>query len=225
VNAPLIFSDAEHLATELVARTEILARTCIFARGRFTCALTGGSAATLLYPALARAELDWTRVEFFYGDERCVPVDSAESNHALAFAALGKTGAKFHRIDGVKPPPIAAREYEANLPPLDLVHLGMGPDGHVCSLFPGHALLTDQVDRVASLTDSPKPPPARVTLTLRGLREAAHLWFLVLGESKREAVRSAMRDPTSALPAAQAFRSAASALWFLDHPAASLLTA
>ncbi len=225
MTSPLIFADAAALAAELVARTEILARTCIFARGRFTCALTGGSAATLLYPALARAEVDWSRVEFFYGDERCVAADSRESNHAAAFAALGKTGAKFHRVDGLKAPALAASEYEANLPPLDLVHLGVGPDGHVASLFPGHALLADHVDRVAFLTDSPKPPPARVTLTLRGLREAAHLWFLVLGEGKREAVRASLRDPTSALPAALASRAAASALWFLDQPAASLLTA
>jgi 6-phosphogluconolactonase len=221
----LIFPDGEALARELVERTEMLAHASIFARGRFTCALTGGSAAKQLYPALAHAKLDWSRVQFYYGDERCVPIDSVESNHAQAYAALGRTGATFHHVDTRKPPAAAARDYEANLPPLDLVHLGMGPDGHVCSLFPGHALLEDEVDRVASLTDSPKPPPARVTLTFRGLREAKHLWFLVLGEGKREAVKAALTDPQSPLPAARAHRLAAISLWFLDQPAASLLAA
>lgn len=221
----LIFPDVAALTAELVERTEVLAHTSIFARGRFTCALTGGSAAKLLYPALAHAKIDWSRVQFYYGDERCVPIDSVESNHGQAYAALGRTGATFHHVDGRKAPAIAARDYEANLPPLDLVHLGMGPDGHVCSLFPGHALLEDQVDRVAFLLDSPKPPPARVTLTFRGLAEARHLWFLVLGEGKREAVKAALTDPASMLPAARAHRAAASSLWFLDKPAASLLTA
>jgi 6-phosphogluconolactonase len=100
----------------------------------------------------------------------------------------------------------------------------MGPDGHVCSLFPGHALLAERTLRVASLTDSPKPPPARVTLTLKALADARALYFLVTGEAKKDAVKAALEDASSQLPAALAYRSNVNSLWFLDQGAASSLT-
>jgi 6-phosphogluconolactonase len=221
----LTFSDAQALALALATRTEQAAAAAIARSGRFRCALTGGSAARVLYPLLARARLDWTRVELFYGDERCVPPDHPDSNHRQALEALGGTGATFHPVDGTAPPDAAARAYEADLPGLDVVHLGVGPDGHVCSLFPGHPLLAEPSRRVAALLDAPKPPPARVTLTLPALREARSLWFLVLGEAKQEAVRQALRSPDSRLPCALAHRAAAEAVWFLDRSAAGLLAA
>ena len=106
---------------------------------------------------------------------------------------------------------------------LDVVHVGMGPDGHICSLFPGHALLAEESRAVTFLTDSPKPPPSRITLTMGALKDARALWFLVLGSSKDQAAHDALLDPKSSLPAALASRSARSALWFMDHDAARLL--
>jgi 6-phosphogluconolactonase len=217
----LRFPDAARLGEALAGYTERAAALAIARSGRFRCALTGGTASRVLYPILARARLDWDRVDFYYGDERCVPPGHPDSNHHLAYQALGATGAHFHPVDGEAAPEAAARAYQAALPALDVVHLGLGPDGHVCSLFPGHPLLEERDRRVASLLDSPKAPPARVTLTLPALREARSLWFLVTGENKQPAVREALRVPTSRLPAALAHRAAAESLWFLDHPASS----
>ena len=219
----LVFPSSDALAAAVVRHAEEAAKVAIAARGRFTCALTGGSSATLVYPALATARVDWPRVDFFYGDERCVPPDDPDSNHKAALAALGHTGARFHPIDGTRPPEAAALDYERALPSLDVVHLGVGPDGHVCSLFPGHRLLSETRRRVAAVLDSPKPPARRVTLTLTALREAGSLWFLVLGEAKRGVVRESLRSPGSPLPSALAHRAATESLWFLDEPAASLL--
>jgi 6-phosphogluconolactonase len=221
------FPDAAALAEALVVATEQAAARAIAARGRFVCALTGGSAPRLLYPALSKARLDWSKVHFFYGDERCVPATDPESNHGQALAVLGATGAVFHPIDGTLAPAAAALAYEQALLPLDVVHLGMGPDGHVCSLFPGHRLLGESQRLVSWLDDSPKPPPERVTLTLPALHSAGALWFLVLGEAKAGAVKAAQPGavPASLLPAALAQRAARDSVWFLDQPAASLLTA
>lgn len=221
----LVFSSADALAEAVSRRTEEAAREAIATRGRFTCALTGGSAARLVYPALARARIDWAKVCFFYGDERCVPMDHPDSNHRQASAALGRTGARFFPIDGSRPPEVAAAEYEERLMPLDVVHLGVGPDGHVCSLFPGHALSAESGRRAMAIFDAPKPPPRRVTLTLPALLEARSLWFLVMGKEKQEAVRAALRSPQSSLPAALVHRAAAQSVWFLDENAAGLLTA
>lgn len=220
-----IFETVGALADALALETEQAAQRAIAERGRFVCALTGGSAAKVMYPRLAKARIDWKLVHFFYGDERCVPPTDPESNHGLALAALGSTGATFHPVDGTKPPADAAREYERSLLPLDVVHLGMGPDGHVCSLFPGHRLLDDVEHQVGWLDDSPKPPPRRVTLTLPALHAAKALWFLVTGEAKKAAVYEALVTADSRLPAARAHRAARTSVWFLDQPAASLLTA
>jgi 6-phosphogluconolactonase len=219
----------EALADALAEAFEATAWAAIAARGLFTCALTGGSAAKGLYPRLARADVNWKKTHVYFGDERCVPPDDAESNFRLAHdVLLGPAGVppgQVHRVRGELSPGAAAAEYARALPVLDVVHLGMGPDGHVCSLFPGHPLLAEATARVAALTDSPKPPPARVTLTLPALREAGALWFLVTGEAKREVVREAVTDATSALPAARAHRDARSSTWFLDAAAAALLPA
>jgi 6-phosphogluconolactonase len=221
---PLVFSSPAELAGDFVRRTEVLARAAIAARGRFCCALTGGSTAALVYPVLAGADLDWGKVELFYGDERCVAPEHPDSNHRVALAALGRTGARFHPIDGTLPPDAAARAYEQTLLPLDVVHLGVGPDGHVASLFPGHRLLAEAHRRVAPVVDSPKPPLARVTLTLAALAEARSVWLVAMGAAKRDAVRAALGGASSSIPAALAQRAAAEALWFLDDAAASLLT-
>jgi 6-phosphogluconolactonase len=181
----------------------------------FTCALTGGSSALALYPLLAHEEIDWSRVKLFLSDERCVPSDHADSNFRQLKKALPM--ARIQRVRTELPPADAAADYARGLPEvLDLVHLGMGEDGHVASLFPGHALLKEERLRVASLTDSPKPPPERVTFTLPTLRKAKAIWFLVLGEAKREVANTVRNDPACQLPAALVHRSARTSTWFTD---------
>ena len=229
-----VFGSPDALAAELVRLSVEAAGAAIAARGSFSMALTGGSAASTLYPVLAQAKLDWGRVHVFFGDERCVPPEHADSNFKLAhetfLSRVAVPAANVHRVRGEDAPEDAARAYEKTLLDvtggvLDVVHLGVGPDGHVCSLFPGHPLLDEPAGGriVASLTDSPKPPPARVTLTLPALAQARALWFLVAGINKAEAVRAALMDPASTLPAARASRAAQNVRWLLDVDAARLI--
>lgn len=229
---PQVFGSADALAAELVRLSVETARAAVDARGVFSMALTGGSAATVLYPVLAQAALPWEQTHVFFGDERCVPPDHADSNFRLAretfLSRVPVPDANVHRMRGEIAPEDAATEYERVLldvtgGSLDVVHVGVGPDGHICSLFPGHALLDETTRLVASLTDSPKPPPARVTLTFPALARARALWFLVAGANKADAVRSALLDPASSLPAARASRAAADARWLLDVDAARLI--
>jgi 6-phosphogluconolactonase len=225
-----VFGSPEALAAELVRLTVENAASALRDRGQFSMAVTGGSAATALYPVLAQASLDWSKVHVFFGDERCVPPEHADSNYRLAretFLARVPQ-AQVHRVRGEIAPAEAAAEYERELVAvtggsLDVIHAGVGPDGHICSLFPGHKLLDENVRLVASLEDSPKPPPARVTLTLAAIAKARALWFLVSGTNKAEAVRSCLLDPASPLPAARAQRLVPGAQWLLDLDAARLV--
>lgn len=187
-------------------------------------ALTGGSAARLVHPGLVRAGLDWGRVTLVFGDERAVPPEHADSNYRLARETLLEPArvpeARVRRMRGEADDlEAAARAYEAELPALDVVLLGVGPDCHVCSLFPGHALLGEQVRRVAVVTDSPKPPPRRLTLTLPALLAAREVWFVLAGADKAAAAR-ALEDPASQLPGALAARGATARL-FMDVAAAA----
>lgn len=196
------------------ARFVAAAKAAIAERGVFTCALTGGSAVKM-YPLLAKEALDWSRIELFLSDERLVPLESPDSNYRAAREALPM--ARLHPVRVALSPAAAADDYARQLPAqLDLIHLGMGPDGHVASLFPGHRLLDESTRRVAAVTDSPKPPAQRVTFTLPTFKAAREVWFLVVGESKRAAAHEARFEPGSKLPAALVHRAARSATWFLD---------
>jgi len=217
------------LADALVEATEAAAREAIAARGVFQLAVTGGSAATALYPGLARARVDWAKTHVYFGDERCVPPTDASSNFRGADERLlrpaGVPPANVHRVLGEAPPEEAAAQYARALPVLDVVHLGLGPDGHVCSLFPGHRLLDEGTARVAALTDAPKPPPARVTLTRVALREARALWFLAVGAAKQDVVRAVVAGAALELPAVRVLREASAVTFFLDAAAAARLPA
>jgi 6-phosphogluconolactonase len=195
-------------------------------------ALPGGSVATAFLPRLGRARVDWPRADLFWGDERAVPPDHPDSNFGLAWslwlekAALPKD--RIHRMSAEDADlDAAARAYESILveragspPALDLVLLGVGPDGHVCSLFPGDRLLDEKTRLVAAIRDSPKPPPSRLTLTLPVLAAARLLVVAAFGETKAAVMRDALENPSSPLPVALALRGAKKALVLLDPPAA-----
>ena len=231
----IIAESIEKLADELAGRFEMLAREAIEDRGRFVVALTGGSIAANLYPRLVSARVDWPRVEVFFGDERAVPPTDPESNYRVAGAVwLSRVPIRadaVHRMQGEAADlEAAARKYEAELlqalgepPVLDLVILGVGPDGHVCSLFPGHALLDDDQRWVASLDDAPKPPPHRITLTLSTLLAARTILVVASGEAKAEVVASALHDNASELPVAIVAHEADEVTFLLDRAAAAQL--
>ncbi len=224
------------LAEALAARFEEEARCALPARGFFSVALPGGSVGTTFFPRLARTAVDWSRTEFFWGDERAVPASDPESNFGLArslwLEPAGVPASRIHRMEADVPDPEgAARAYSDAMarllgapPRLDLVLLGAGPDGHVCSLFPGHPLLREEARFVAFVGDSPKPPPRRLTLTMPVLAAAELVVVAALGREKAEVVREALEQPDSALPLALVTRRARRAVFFVDGEAASRLS-
>jgi 6-phosphogluconolactonase len=223
------------LGDALAARFAGEGRSALSGRGRFAVALPGGSVARAFFPRLAALPFDWSRVELFQCDERAVPPSDPESNYALARALWLEPArvprARFHRMEGEAADlPEAAAAYAHALrrvlgtpPRLDLVLLGAGEDGHVCSLFPGHALLRRRA-WVAALTDAPKPPPRRLTLTLPTLRAAETIVVAALGDAKAGAVRDALEDEACSSPLALVARGARRAFFLLDHAAASRLS-
>ncbi len=235
MDADVVVADPGTLADRLAAVLEADARSALAEREAFTLALSGGSVATELFPRLAAADVDWDRTEFFWVDERGVPPASPESNYGVAAALwlwpAGVPPERVHPMPADDPDLArAARRYAAELerragqpPRLDLVILGVGPDGHVASLFPGHPTL-DSEALVVAVEDSPKPPRRRLSLTLPVLTGARRIVVGAFGESKAEAIRAALEDPASPLPVARLARLAARPLFLLDSHAASQLT-
>ena len=197
-------------------------------------ALTGGTVARLVHREIAaradRYDVDWTRIVFWWGDERFVPAGDPDRNEVQAREDfLDAVGAS-----RVCPVPdstacadvaLAADEYGARLRAegsgaFELVMLGMGPDGHVASLFPGYPQL-DRDDTVAvPVTDSPKPPPERVSLTFAALNRAKAVWFLVTGAEKADATARAWAFEGSVHETPARGISGPSVTWFVDDAAA-----
>jgi 6-phosphogluconolactonase len=202
--------------------------------GRLSLALSGGSVATTFFPALAASPIDWTRVAFFWGDERAVAETHPDSNVGLARRLwLGPARvpeANVHPIRAEGPDLAqAAAAYahvltrELGTPPrLDVALLGVGPDGHVCSLFPGHSAL-DATGWTAAVSDAPKPPPRRVTLTMATLHAAGRTILVATGAGKAAVVRDALRDARSDLPFARVLRRGGSTVLLLDEDAGALV--
>ena len=187
-----VLDDAEAVAT---AAADLVAGA--IEGGLRTLVLAGGSTPRRAYRLLAERSLPWGRVAVLFGDERCVPPDDAESNYRMAREALLDLvhPGSVHRMPGELGAEAAAGLYDAvvrGLTPLDLVLLGMGPDGHTASLFPGHIELSAAGCAVA-VHDAPKPPPDRVSLTLGALRDARRVVLLVTGADKAEALAKAQR--------------------------------
>jgi 6-phosphogluconolactonase len=219
------------LAVRFRERFEAAAHRAMAGHGYFAMAIPGGSVADRLLPALVRARVDWSRVEVFWGDERAVPPADPDSNYAVAKGGwldqVRLDPARIHRMHAEDPDLDAAADaYAHDLTrtlggrPLDLVLLGMGPDGHVCSLFPGHPALDEPTRTVLPIRDSPKPPPTRLTLTLVALAGAPLVCVAAFGAEKAAAVHDALESPASRLPVALAARGGRHALFLLDPAAA-----
>lgn len=201
--------------------------------------LTGGTIAHLIHREIARlgpaSEVDWSRVSFFWGDERFVAPDSEDRNARQAREAfldsLGVDPARVHEIpstadaDSVD---AAATAYAdtvraAGTGTFDVLMLGVGPDGHIASLFPGFPQLRVDDTIAVGVTGSPKPPPERVTLTFPALNRSEEVWFVVSGADKAEAVGRALaaQPPGVDEIPATGVRGRVQTIWFLDHDAAS----
>jgi 6-phosphogluconolactonase len=228
------------VAEEAARRFVALAGEAIEQRGHFAVALAGGGTPAGLYRRLAqepqRGQVNWPRVWVFFGDERCVPPDNAESNYRMAretlLASVPLAEQNIHRVHGEKPAEQAAAQYAQELraklgpgPSFDLVLLGMGEDGHTASLFPGMPALAIRDEWVVA-SDVPvyvRPQVRRVTLTLPVLNAARQVLFLVAGGNKAGAVRAVLGEQEAAqpLPAALVRPEAGGLTWLLDRAAAT----
>ncbi len=231
---PSADSVARAVAEQLVGRI-----ASVQAAGRVpSVALTGGTIAVAIYEAVAAlpsANVDWKRVDFWWGDERYVPADSADRNdRAAELALLDVVGADPERVhampasDEAHPDlDAAAAAYATELREnggglFDLVLLGLGPDGHVASLFPGFDQLQSE-DISVAVRDSPKPPPERISLTFAALNRTREVWFLVTGAGKADAVASALADDGSVHTTPARGITCDHRTWWLDEDAASSL--
>ena len=169
------------------------------ARDGQTIVLTGGTSVGRAYEHAAALEPDWSKASVWWGDERCVPPDDERSNYLLAKRTLLDrldNEPDVHRIRGELQPADAAGEYEKALDGvgLDFLLLGLGPDAHIASLFPGSPQLAERERLVTSGPAGLEPYVDRVTLTLPALLSALRIVFLVTGADKADAVRRAFRD-------------------------------
>lgn len=207
--------------------------------------LTGGSVADVLHREVARLSLgdapdvprvDWSRVDVFWGDERFVAPDDPERNERQAREALldhvGVDPLRVFPAPSTADAPTverAAQMYadvvrENGRGAFEVLMLGLGPDGHIASLFPGHPAVGVQDAVAVGLSDSPKPPPDRVSLTLPALARSRAVWFLVSGSEKAEAVARTRTPGVSAADApGSALLSAPEVRWYLDEEAAAEL--
>jgi 6-phosphogluconolactonase len=238
------FTDSDGLVAAAAERMINVIEAAIAARGKALVALTGGGNGNRLLRFLGTqsGRVDWTKVHVFWGDDRYVAEDDDERNDKQAREAL------LDHVDipasNVHPMPAADGEFGNDLaaaalayeqilaanaepgdpaPNFDIHLLGVGPEGHINSLFPDTPAVRETTRMVVDVEDSPKPPPQRITLTLPAIQRSREVWLLVSGAEKAEAVAAAVggADPVS-IPAAGAI-GREHTIWFLDSGAASEL--
>lgn len=226
-----VFDTPELLARAVARRLATRVTEAVSAGRTPTVVLTGGTIAGKIYGELAH-DADWRAAEYWWGDERFVPEGHEDRNDRQAregFLDRFEVPAEHvhampaHGCD--RSMAEAADAYAETLPddPFDVVLLGVGPDAHIASLFPGHPQVTETERRAVEVFDSPKPPPQRISLTYPALNHTRATWFVVSGEDKAEAVAKAIGGaPVEQAPAAGA-RGLEETVWFLDRGAASRL--
>ena len=234
----LVHEDKAELADAAARDFARRAAEFIAEHGRFTVALAGGSTPRVVYELLASeyggaADLDWSRVHAFFGDERTVPPEDEDSNYRMARETLldHVPVGSVHRMRGELPPEEAAAEYEAELrgffgdglPHFDLIMLGIGPDGHTASLFPQTSAL-EVMDRLVTANTVPKLETERITLTVPVINAARAVAFLVAGEDKAQALREILEgDGDPHVYPAKFVQPDGDLTWMMDRAAAGLL--
>ena len=240
----VILPDPAALADEAARRFANLAQAAVADHGRFAVALSGGSTPRALHERLARPPLrdsvDWANVHVFWGDERMVPPDDPESSYRMARETLLQhvpiPAANIYPVPTVGGTPEAAAHayaetvaavFGVNPARFDLILLGMGPDGHTASLFPGQPEVVRPSEvLVAAVHNAPKPPPTRVTFTYRLINAAACVLFLVTGADKATALREVLRGSAdiARLPAQGVRPEQGELVWLMDAAAAKELS-
>jgi 6-phosphogluconolactonase len=239
-----VFASGDALVEAAGKRLVGTLRNAITTRGRALLVLTGGGNgnALLEYLGTHAEQIDWSKVHLFWGDDRYVPESDDERNEKQARAALldridipssqvhpmapsdGEFGSDLDAAALAYEQILAANaESGAPAPDFDVHLLGMGPEGHINSLFPDTPAVREKTRMVVAVEDSPKPPPLRITLTLPAIQRSREVWLMVSGGSKADAAAAAIggADPVS-IPAAGAV-GLETTLWLLDEEAAAKL--
>jgi len=225
-------SDLIESLAEFVAATQ---KEAIEKKGRFTIALSGGSLPKQLNGLVGKSGVKWDKWQVYFADERVVPLDNEDSNYLLCtkelFSKVPIPRKNIHHIDPTLLDDLEelsdayekelirefAQKDAARFPVFDLILLGMGPDGHTASLFPGHPLLSEDDRWIASIEDSPKPPPRRITFTYPVLNHAAHVAFVSTGEGKADILQTVLDKPEAGLPSSRV--RPPHLFWFVDDAA------
>jgi 6-phosphogluconolactonase len=228
--APLVVAASETFAGTAARLIADMIASAVAARGTCSVALCGGNTPVPVYQDLAAQSVRWDNVAIYFGDERAVPPDHPDSNFGMArrtlFSQAGIAAQQIHRMEAERSDiDAAAAEYDHQLPPrLDLLLLGVGPDGHTASLFPSSPALLERVHRVAAV--APPPPPLqpqlrRMTLTPPAIAAARQIVIMVTGADKAELLARILEGPDqpTTLPA----QLARGGTWVLDPAAAGQL--
>ncbi|MGA8149743.1 MAG: 6-phosphogluconolactonase [Terriglobales bacterium] len=236
-----IVEDAAELFRTAAGEFLRLASQAVESRGRFCVALSGGSTPKKLYSLLAGGQagvVPWDKSYFFFGDERHVPPDDPESNYRMVneamFSKVPVPPENVFRVHAEKDAAVAAREYEETLrsffnqqanqlPRFDLILLGVGPDGHTASLFPGSAALNES-KRLVVANWVEKFKTWRITLTFPVLNHAACVMFLASGADKAGILHEVFENPTANLPSQKVRPEHGRLVWLVDRPAVASLS-
>jgi 6-phosphogluconolactonase len=236
----VVSASAEELADSVATRAADQLTAAIAARGEAHLAITGGGILEKVLAALAALPIEWPQVYVWWGDERYVPAASPDRNEIPARDVLldkvDVDPAKVHPMpasDAGFPDAeaaaawyageLAARAADSSVPAFDVVLLGVGPDGHCCSLFPGHPGTRVRDRSVIAVHESPKPPPVRTSLTFSALDAAREIWIVASGESKADAVARALSGVDPVQVPSSAPRGRERTLWLVDKDAAAKL--
>ncbi|KAL5196900.1 hypothetical protein ABZP36_000412 [Zizania latifolia] len=250
-----IFESSDEMSTDLAEYISQVSEISVKERGYFAIALSGGSLVSFLgklCEAPYNKTLDWSKWYIFWSDERAVAKNHAESNYKLTkegfLSKVPILNGHVYSINDNATVEDAATDYEfvirqlvkvrtigvsesTDCPKFDLILLDMGSDGHVASLFCNHPALELKDDWVTYITDSPQPPPERITFTLPVINSASNIAIVATGDNKSESVHLAISDNAdgpdspSSLPARMVQPTDGKLVWFLDKAAASSLEA
>lgn len=246
-HAVIVHADADLLAEAVAARMLVRLIDAQSARGSASVVLTGGRVAAAVYRAVAASPavgaVDWSRVDFWWGDERFLPAGHPDRNEVQArvalLTALPTDPSRVRPMpasdgpDGDDPEAAAARYAQelagaapgsAELPHFDLLLLGVGEDGHVASVFPEHPVAYE-TRPVSAVRGAPKPPPVRITLTLPTINTAEEVWLIAAGSDKAAAVAMAISGAGSVQVPAGGVNGVERTLWLLDRAAAARVPA